>query len=360
VITATGVPTASKTQNVDVSLLVNALTPTISSLWPTAALVGTGPLTITVRGTGYYKGTTAKVGSSPTPLKTTFVSSTTLLVDLPASLINAAGSLPVIATNPAPGGDSTSRSFTVSSTPVVQAVVSSASYSTAPVSPGELVTLFGSGIGPDIPTSMSINAGYAVTTLQNVIVVIDNKNAPIVYVSKDQITVQVPYDVTIGTARAIVINNGGVIANGTVDIAATSPGLFSLDGSGAGQAAALVFSMNTSSYSVNGTTSPAHVGDIMLLYMTGEGDYATTINPRTGYIIPATLTPLPQMNPLPTVTIGGLPATVQYAGPMVGGILGLLQINAVVPDGVTAGVSVPVVVTIGTTSTQAGATLVVK
>ena len=55
----------------------------------------------------------------------------------------------------------------------------------------------------------------------------------------------------------------------------------------------------------------------------------------------------------------GAAAVVQYAGPVVGGMLGVLQINAVVPTGSTTGAAVPVVVTIGTASTV-GATLVVK
>ncbi len=85
----------------------------------------------------------------------------------------------------------------------------------------------------------------------------------------------------------------------------------------------------------------------MSLYLTGEGDYATSITNRTGYVVPSTLSPLPEVTPKPDVTIGGATATVQYAGPMVGGILGLLQVNAVVPDGATKGAAVPVSVNFG-------------
>jgi uncharacterized protein (TIGR03437 family) len=57
------------------------------------------------------------------------------------------------------------------------------------------------------------------------------------------------------------------------------------------------------------------------------------------------------------VTIGGANATVSYAGPIVGSILGLLQINAVIPTGVSTGQAVPVLVTIGANSSQANITL---
>ena len=80
---------------------------------------------------------------------------------------------------------------------------------------------------------------------------------------------------------------------------------------------------------------------------------------NTGYIIPSSLKVLPEVNPLPTVTIGGANATVNYAGPVVGSILGLLQMNVVIPTGSTTGATVPVVVTIGGNTTQANVTLAV-
>ncbi len=361
VITASGVPSTNKTQTVNVNLTANAPTPTITSLWPSAAQVGSGALTLTVRGTGFYKSITAAgISGNATPLKVTFVSPTILLVDLPASLLETAGTLNVIASNPDPGGDSAPSAFTVSANPVVQATVNAGSYSTGPISPGALVTLFGQGIGPETASSMSISGGFATTTLANVQVAIGSKNAAMIYVSHDQITVQAAYDTPTGTAQTVAVNNGGTIAQGTVDVTAVAPGIFTLDGSGTGQAAALTFSTAAGTYAVNSSSAPARAADVVILYLTGEGDYATSINPRTGYIVPGTLNPLPQLNPLPTVTIGGQDATVQYAGPMVGGILGLLQINAVVPDGTTKGSSVPVTVDIGGVTTQAGVTLVVK
>jgi len=360
VLTATGVPSANKTQNIPVTLLVNAVTPTITNLWPSAMLAGSGALAVTIFGTEFYSATTAKVTGSSTALKTVVISNTALQVLLPATLTATAGALNLVVTNPAPGGDSTPAVFTVSATPVVQAVVDAASYSNNPVSPGEIVALFGNGIGPATPMGMAIANGFVTQTLENVSVTIDGQACPLVFVSQNQINVAVPYAATIGTARAVVVNNKGTQAVGQVDIQATSPGLFSADGSGTGQAAALTFSMTTGLYSLNGSASPVHANDLIILYLTGEGDYATSINPRTGYIVPANTNPLPQVNPLPTVTIGGQPATVQYAGPMGGGMLGVLQMNVVVPSGSTTGNSTPVSVTIGGVSTQAGMTIAVK
>jgi uncharacterized protein (TIGR03437 family) len=243
---------------------------------------------------------------------------------------------------------------------VVQAVVSAASYTSGPVSLGELISLFGSGIGPANPATLTVNNGFVTKTLNNTSVTIDGKSAAMAYVSHDMVTVQVPYDASIGLQRNVVVNNNGTMAQGKVDIVAAAPALFTLDGSGTGQAAALTFSMLTSQLTINGPTSPLHVGDIAVLYITGEGDYDLSVNPRNGYVVPANLNPLPQLNPLPVVTIGGAPATVQYAGPLPGGMLGVLQINAVVPAGFTPGTGVPVTVDVGGAVSQAGVTLVIK
>ncbi len=359
-ITATGVPSSNAQQVVPVSLLVNALPPTVASIYPSATLVGSGSLTITVTGTGYYSGTTVVAATSPTPLKTTYVNPTTLLAVLPFTDLASAGPLNIQAVNPAPGGTSNTAVFTVSATPVVQAVVSAASYAAGAVSPGEFVTLFGAGIGPAAPAGMVVSGGYAATTVANVSVSIDGQAAPIIYLSANQITVQVPYTVTIGLAKAVVVNNNGALSNGAVDTANVAPGLFALAGNGIGQCAALTFSMKSGTFSVNGSASPALIGDVVVFYLTGEGIYDLTASPATGYVVPASLSPLPQLSPLPTVKIGGVPATVQYAGPVVGGMLGLLQINAVVPVGATTGNATPVTIAIGAGTTQAGATIAVK
>jgi uncharacterized protein (TIGR03437 family) len=60
------------------------------------------------------------------------------------------------------------------------------------------------------------------------------------------------------------------------------------------------------------------------------------------------------------VTIGGLPAEVLYAGGAPGLVAGLLQVNARVPEGVTAGPAVPITLVVGAAQSQPGVTLVVQ
>lgn len=364
-IVATGVAPANRSQNVTVSLTVNPSPPTIASIWPSSVQAGAAGATITIRGTNFYKATTVKVSGATAPATTitpTVLSSTAMLAVLPAAVLANPDTLSVTAVNPAPAGASPAATFTVSGAPVIQAVVNVASYQGGAVSPGELISLFGDHIGPATPAVMADadNNGFVDTSVGGVSVTIDSAPAPILYASENQISVQVPYEAATGTNKAIVVTNGSTTATAAVTITTQAPGLFSLDGSGAGQAAALNYNASSATYSLNDAKNPAHIGDTVVLYLTGEGAYAPYAQP-TGLLTPApgVGNQLPQMSPLPAVTIGGAPATVSYAGPVVGSILGLLQLNVVVPANSATGPAVPVSVTINGATTQAGITLAI-
>ena len=361
---------SAKSQNITVNVTVNSAAPTITSVWPNLLPLDGTAQTVTITGTGFYTATVAMVQGVATPLATTVFkdSSTLLQAVIPASLLTSAGTLNVLVTNPAPGGNSAGTvPVTVGNAASILGIVNAASFTSGSVSPGEIVTVFGDNIGPGNPAPLTIANGFVNTTLSGVSVTIDGKNAPMLYVSQNQLSIQVPYEVSIGAGKAVVVTNGLSTANSTVTTTATAPGIFTADGSGAGQAAALTCSATTNVCALNSVTNLAKIGDIVTLYLTGEGIYNTPplsgTASDTGYIVPANLSPLPQVAPAPTVTIGGQAADVTnanyYAGPIPGSMLGLLQINAVVPTGASTGVAVPVVITIGGNSSQAGVTLAV-
>jgi uncharacterized protein (TIGR03437 family) len=70
----------------------------------------------------------------------------------------------------------------------------------------------------------------------------------------------------------------------------------------------------------------------------------------------------PAPNPiLPvTATIGGVHATVQYAGGVPSLVVGVLQVNLKVPQGVKSGATVPIVINIGGSPSQTNVTLAVQ
>jgi uncharacterized protein (TIGR03437 family) len=330
--------------------------------------VNTGPWTLTVRGTNIYKTTVAKIQS--TTLATTVISSTAVAAVVPASLLTTAGTLNLLLSNPAPGGDSSTLPITVANVPTIDALASTASYATNSFSPGELVSIFGSDIGPASPTSMNITNGFVDTSLGGVTVTVDGKPAPIIYASSGQINIQIPYEAAPGANKVVSLTNGASTPVTTnILIAATAPGLFILTpdpaNPGGGQAAVLNYSTTTQQYSLNSAANPAKLGDTILLFLTGEGAYLPApVAPRTtntGWVVTAPTPPatLPQISPLPTVTIGGASASVKYAGPVLASITGLMQINVVVPAASSTGAAVPLSVTIGGNATQAASTIAV-
>jgi uncharacterized protein (TIGR03437 family) len=87
---------------------------------------------------------------------------------------------------------------------------------------------------------------------------------------------------------------------------------------------------------------PAHANDVVVIYCAGLG----LTNPAIDAGTPSSLTTLsPTVNPV-TVTIGGQDATVLFAG-LAPGFVGLYQINAFVPAGVTPSDQVPVILSVG-------------
>ncbi len=362
-IAAAGASAATKQQTITVSVSVNPQTPTITSIWPASLPLNAPATTVTIRGTNFYAASVAKLSSGNLSLATKILGNDALEATIPASALNTAGALTILISNPAPGGNSQPANITVGGSSTIQAVVNAAGMQAGPVAPGELITLFGDSIGSSTPAMLADadNNGFVDSTLSGVTATVDGTAAPLVYVSQNQITLQVPYEASLGTNKVISVDKGsGTPAAALVTIAASAPALFTLDGSGAGAAAVLNYDSNVQVYSVNGSANAAKLGDTVVLYLTGEGDYATAITPRTGLLVPSSLNPMPQVNPLPTVTIGGVPATVTYAGPVVGSILGLLQINAVVPATASTGASVPVLVTIAGNTSASGVTLSLK
>ena len=378
-VVASGAAVTVKSQTITVNLTVNSLQPTITSVWPSTVPVNGAAQTITIYGTNFYSATVAKVTGVATALTTTPFkdSSTFLQAVIPASMLTAPTTLKVLVSNPAPGGDSASTvDVIVANAATIGAVVNAASYASGPVtapdigtvSPGELVTIFGTSLGPKTPAPMSITAGGFVDTVSasGVAVTVDGTPAPIIYVSETQISIQVPYEAALGTKKVVSVTNGANPAvTATVTIAATAPGLFTADGSGSGGAAALNYGATTKLYTLNSANNLAKIGDTIILYLTGEGVYDSVPllggSTDTGFVLPSGLASTPQVSPLPTVSIGGVDATpgVAYAGPIVGSIIGVLQINVVVPVGSTTGTQVPVSVSIGGNQSQAGTTLAI-
>ena len=218
----------------------------------------------------------------------------------------------------------------VSAAIAVNAVTNAASNRAGPVAPGELVVLYGLGLGGVRTVLFNGVAGW------------------LLYATAGQVAAVVPYAVTGGPQEVVVQSAGAASAPVAVALAATAPGIFTLDASGRGQAAAV----NQDGTS-NGTAAPAAAGSVLSLYATGEGQ-----------TVPAGVDGKPAAPPLPqpvanvTATIGGVAVEVRYAGGAPGLVAGVMQVNVVVPAGLTG--AVPVVLTVGGVASQPGVTVALR
>ena len=235
--------------------------------------------------------------------------------------------------------------------PQVQvSLANAASLLQRPLAPGEIFSIFGQGIGPDTAATGSFDAADELSTsLAGVEVLFNNKPAPLFYVQSQQINAQVPYEMTgLASAQMQVIYQGTALATVQVSLEDASPALFTLN-YGSGNVVAL-----NQDGSVNSDQNPAQPGSVVVLYATGEGQ--TTPAGVTGQ---GSQAPFPKPVLPVSLTIGGIPATVSFAGEAPG-FVGLLQINAQVPTGFVPSGDLPVVLTVGEFQSQPGVTLAVQ
>jgi uncharacterized protein (TIGR03437 family) len=237
--------------------------------------------------------------------------------------------------------------------PIVAAVVSGATFQSGPVAPGEIVSLFGTAIGPPTPASLALtNPRLVANSLEGLQVLFDGVPAPLLYASAGQVNAVVPFSVAGQSVTQLQVEYLGVRSNTIpVQVAAAVPGIFSIAGSGQGQGAIL----NARDGSVNSALNPALRGDWVSIFATGAG--VTTPASVDGILASA---PLPVPNAPVSVTIGGLPCLLNYQGAAPGLVSGVLQVNAQVPAGLSPGSAVPVQLAIGTVTSSAPITLAVQ
>lgn len=230
-------------------------------------------------------------------------------------------------------------------------VVNGASFAGGPVAPGEIVTIFGSGVGPlQLAVATPGSNGRFATQLGAVRVRFNGIDAPILFARFDQVGVIVPYALD-GTATAqVTVEIAGVASNAiSVPVAAASPAIFSLDSTGRGPGAIL-----NQDNSVNSASNPADRGALVVLFCTGEGQ---TNPPGADGKLATDIYPKPKL-PV-SVTIGGQTAEVVYYGAAPTLVAGVMQINVRVPMGITPGAA-PVNIAVGSVTSPSGVTVAIR
>ncbi len=227
----------------------------------------------------------------------------------------------------------------------VSSVANSASLQPT-LSPGALVSIFGSNLADLTESTTFDDTGNFPTSAGNTAVTFDGAAAPLLYVSPSQINAIVPFSLAGQTSAQVTVRRFGQGSNTpTVPLQDTAPAIFTSSQTGTGQAAVLQLARNGPFYdpqSYNSSTNPAHAGDYLEIFATGQGVW--TPPPQADvFFFGEGFTTQPV-----SITIGGRPAKMVYAGTL-GGTLNswsVLQVNALVPDGLSPG-DQPVVLKIG-------------
>jgi uncharacterized protein (TIGR03437 family) len=177
----------------------------------------------------------------------------------------------------------------------------------------------------------------------NVSVMVNDKAAPLFAVDdvngQEQINFQVPWEVASGPkANIAVINNGTTSATISVPVLAAQPGIINYNT--AGGSFGVILHAN---FQLADSEHPAMADETVLIYCTGLGTVSSP--PADGAAANGQSTVA-----VPNVTIGGVNSKVSFSG-LAPGFVGLYQVNAVVPPGLTTG-NQPVVITVGGSSSN--------
>ena len=165
------------------------------------------------------------------------------------------------------------------------------------------------------------------------------------FVSPLQANIQLPWETNGAEVDVLARASDLVSASESVRIATVSPGVFTMDQSGSGQAAVLIAGSGGALAAPRGSfpgARPAMIGETLEIFATGLG--AVTNRPATGAASPTS--PLARTIETPSVIVDVEPASVIFSG-LTPGFVGLYQVNAQLVGDFPSGDAVPLRLTIG-------------
>jgi uncharacterized protein (TIGR03437 family) len=187
------------------------------------------------------------------------------------------------------------------------------------------------------------------TVLDGVKVTVNGKPAFISYVDSKQVNILTPLDSATGTVAIALTTPSGAMATAQAPMQAYAPGFAQIGTSSYVAAQHSDYSVVGPASLYPGITTPAKPGETVILWATGFGQ----TNPP---IVNGSLTQSGTLPNLPMVTIGGVSASIAFAGVVAPGAY---QINVTVPASVPDG-DLPIVATYNGFSTKTGVNITVQ
>ena len=225
-----------------------------------------------------------------------------------------------------------------------ESVVNAASFASGPIAPGEIISIFGAGLGPETPARGVVGpeTGRLPVALESVSVLLDGEPSPLLYVGETQINAQVPYEIAGRSSVQLAVSYGSIDSpRATLAVSPARPALFLIPGS----RSAIVLNEDGR---LNSASQPARLGESVTLFGTGQGE--TSPPSGTGQMAPVmSAHRIEEVS----VMVGGSAAEVVSAG-LAPGFAGVFLIQVRIPDTATTGEETPVSVTIQGESSPTG------
>jgi uncharacterized protein (TIGR03437 family) len=217
------------------------------------------------------------------------------------------------------------------------------------LAPGSYLSIFGSALSEALRAATTLSLPLS---LANVSVSFDVPSRSLSlpgrlhFVSEKQINVQIPWELQGLTSAQLKVSIGDVSsALYTVPLKDYSPEFFPYTEPQSGRVLIAALDEN---YQLLGTVNPARRGRPVQLYANGISPVNN--QPASGESSPSQ--PLASCRVTPTVTVGNRPAQVAFCG-LAPSLVGLYQLNIVVPEDAPAGIQ-PVIVSAGGVTSQPG------
>jgi uncharacterized protein (TIGR03437 family) len=192
------------------------------------------------------------------------------------------------------------------------------------VAPGELISIYGTGVGPAQATGAKLDANGRLTTeLAGVRVLINGSPIPLTFAGPDQINAVAPLNFNVGAPIQLEITRDG---QSTASIGLwsrdTAAEVFRSSGPIPGTVLRFAAALNQDG-SINSATNPAQRGSIVSVFVSGMGRMNA---PQTDGDIPLAVLP----KPVNSVTVDA--TELIYLGQAPGLVAGVVQVNFRLPS----------------------------
>jgi uncharacterized protein (TIGR03437 family) len=242
---------------------------------------------------------------------------------------NFLGTISLVSNDPSKPTAPVQIKATVGGSAQAVSTVSAASFNGTSVASEAIVTAFGTGLATQLATATTTPLP---TSLANTVVRVKDgvgvqRDAPLFFVSPNQVNYQIPPGSEPGVGLVTITSGNNTISSGSINIASVAPGLFAANANGKGVAAALVLRVRSNGSQSYEPAASFNAGQNLFVStpidISPAGDQVFLLLFGTGVRFRSDVSTV-------SVKIGGVDAGVSFAGAQ-GQFVGVDQVNALIP-----------------------------